>query len=259
MKIINHFLFLVLLLCVEGCALKNEPIGTRNLPGDTPTPIHIQKTPFNTQETTSPIQPIEETPFDTQETVPLVQPSGKVIYDSSYLQDCRLQYPTKNDRQVGFRNMYPGVTTVPDMITQFGQSYRYSEYDQRDYYVYINKEAGYVYGFSAKNNIIEDISIDDPEIVVPLKDILNKYGCPDLIGAESREDDTIGAPIIFNGVSFTYLNAGLLIRFDGYPIEYTSIPDVFAFMNPVYLKEKTEFVNTKYAVLASFSEAVIQK
>ncbi len=43
------------------------------------------------------------------------------------------------------------------------------------------------------------------------------------------EDDTIGAPIIFNGVSLTYLNAGLLIRFNGYPIEYSSIPDVFAF------------------------------
>jgi hypothetical protein len=253
MKIIKYIsCFFVLFFWVEGCTSKSVPIETPNLSNDTPAPVHAQ-------ETTLPVQPFEETPLDGQEAPTLIQPSGKVIHDSSYLQDCRLQYPTKNDRQVDFRNVYPGITTVPDMLEKFGQPNKSSGDDDQGYqYIYINKERGYSYDFFTKDHIIKGVSVDDPEIVVPLKDILNKYGCPDLIVAESGEDDTIGAPIIFNGVSFTYLNAGLLIRFDGYPIEYTSIPDVFAFMNPAYLKE-TEFVNNKYAVLASFSEAVVQK
>lgn len=254
MKTIRYILcFFVLFFCVDGCASKNVPLETRNLPSDTPAPIY-------TQETVSPTQPSEETPLNTQEATPVIQPSGKVTLDSSYLQDCRSQFPTKNDRQVGLKNVYPGVTTVPDMLAQFGQSYEYSEDNQGgSYYIYNNKEAGYVYNFRAENNIIEHVRVDDPEIVVPLKDILNKYGCPDLMVAEALENDIPGAPIIFNGVSLTYLNAGLLIRFNGYPIEYSSIPDVFVFMNPAYLKEETEFVNNKYSVLVSFSEAVIVK
>ena len=94
------FLFFALFFWIEGCASKNAPIETRNLSNDTPVPIH-------TQETTPPTQLPEETPFNTQEIPTLIQPSGKAIYDSSYLQDCRLQYSTKNDRQVGFRNVYP--------------------------------------------------------------------------------------------------------------------------------------------------------
>lgn len=249
------FLF-VLFLGIEGCALKNAPIEIRNLPSDTPASTHMQ-------ETISPTQIPEETPFNTQEAEPLIQPSGKVTYDSSYLQNCRSQFPTKNDRQVGFRNVYPGVTTVPDMLAQFGQPDNSGDYQGRHYYVYDNKEAGYVYNFSAKNNIIEDISIDDPEIVVPLKGILNKYGCPDFVVAEALEDDTLNTPIIFNSVYFNYLNAGLFIRFEGYPIEYSSVPVIFIFTKPVsledYLKPETKFVNSKYHVLVSFSETVVQK
>jgi hypothetical protein len=240
MKTIKYIsCFLILLFCVEGCASKNAPIETPNLSGDSPIPIHTQEAPT------------------------LIQPSGKVIYDSSYLQDCRLQYPIKNDRQVGFRNVYPGITTVPDMITQFGQPDNSEVYQGQDYYIFDNKEAGYVYNFSTKNNIIEEISLDDPEIVVPLKDILNIYGCPDFMVAEALENDIPGAPIIFNSVYFNYLTAGLFIRFDGYPIKYSSIPVVFNFTRPVsledYLKPETEFMNSKYHVLVSFSEAVIQK
>lgn len=248
------FFFFVLFWGIEGCALKNASTETYNLPSDTPAPTHIQ-------ETMLPTQIPEETHSNTQETEPLIQPSGEVVYNSSYLQDCRAQFPTKNNRQVGLRNVFPGVTTVPDMIVQFGQSYKYTNYQGVNGYTYIDKETGYVYSFSAKNNIIEDILVDDPEILVPLKDILIKYGCPDLIGAESLDNGgpTLDAPIIFNGVSFTYFDAGLLIRFLEYPVELSSRPDVFAFMKPSYLKEETEIVNTKYSVLASFSEAVVQK
>ncbi len=152
MKVINYsFLFFALFFWIEGCASKNAPIETRNLSSDTPVPIY-------TQETTLPTQPFEETPFNTQEVSTLIQPSGKVVYDLSYLQDCRLQYSTKNDRQVGFRNMYPGITTVPDMLAQFGQPNETSGNDQGQIIIYTTtrKQATYI-TFAQKNNIIEDM------------------------------------------------------------------------------------------------------
>ena len=224
-------------LYISGCASnKNLSITTQ--------------TPVNTQAVQLPI------------TTQAAQNIKAIVYDEYYLQDCKQIYPPKYNQQVGFYEVYPGITTDTEIIKQFGSSYEYSEFNDQEEYFYKDSGVTYAYSFSVTNHLAGDIAIvADAEILLPLQKILDKYGCPDLIIAETLSDDPFAESLNYNGTLFVYLDEGIRINFDKYPIDLLSVPIVVAFVKPAFAQDylESDFLNFPGWALTSYSEAIVDK
>ncbi len=189
-------------------------------------------------------------------TMPTIE---SIVNSDSYLTDCKLKYPLIEDtRQAGFLNIYPGVTTETELISQLGQTYRYSRVNEQKEYLYSDQDTTYAYSFLVIDKVVKDIAVlADDEILSPLQNILKKYGCPDLIIAQALSDDPFDDSLIYNKTLFEYLNMGIWIRFEAYPIAYSDTPGVLGFQKPISLDSFLETIfDIKRSKIVSFSEAV---
>lgn len=188
-----------------------------------------------------------------------VQDVESIINSENYLKECRLKYPIVNSQQIGFLEVYPGITTKDELIAQLGQPNKFSKTDQVEEYLYFDASKSYAYHFYVTKNVVSDISIgSDIRQLDSLKNILEKYGCPDLVIAELLSDDPFAIPSEYNTTYFQYLKAGLWIRFEGYPINYSDMPTVISFEKPLSLISFLELrFNPQASKVVPFSEAIV--
>lgn len=234
-------------LFVTGCVAGN------NIPNDTePTAMQLSVgTASAATQTPVPIQ----SPVSTL----TVQDVESIIYNENYLKGCKSNYPITHTEQAGFQEVYPGVTTKDELIAQFGQPNSVSALEQKKDYVYFDAEATYSYHFFVANNVVYTIHVNPA--TETLQTILEKYGCPDVIAAAILSGDLFDANTKYNATYFQYLKAGVLVMFDGYPINYSDIPRTIVFEEPSSLNSFLEKrgVDSRNPKLVSFSEAVVNK
>lgn len=184
-----------------------------------------------------------------------------VTYDENYMKDCKNKFPLIHSQQIGFREIYPGFTTEDQLIAQLGQPNKFSKTDEGEEYLYFDPDVSYAYHFFITNHVVSDIFIEaDAETLSPLQNILEKYGCPDVIFAVSASDDPFDNILNYNRTFFVYLDAGIRIKFEGYPINYLDTPFVVGFVKPIslddFLELETDSLASKSSVLITFLEAV---
>ncbi len=184
-------------------------------------------------------------------------------YNDEYMKECKLKYPAAYTQQAGFQEMYPGITTKDELIDQLGQPDDYTESNTRDEYLYFDSRAGSVDHFIMKDNLVTGIRVQsDTEILLPLRDILETYGCPDLIFAIAPGDDVEDTPLVFSETFLVYLEAGIRINLDSYPIKYSSNPFQIYFVVPDSVSDYLDWLEQKALkdmILVSFSDAVIDE
>ncbi len=244
MKFINRydlivtFLGVALVLFFSGCVQRDNVTEPAQI--DTPT----QSNPITTP---------------TPNTTVAMQTTESIVSSGNYLTDCELKYPLDEDaNQVGFLNIYPGITTEAELINQLGQTYRFSNVNEQKEYFYSDQDATYAYSFLVTDKVVKDIAVlANDEILSSLQSILEKYGCPDLIIAQALSDDPFDNSLIYNKTIFRYLNMGIWMRFEAYPIAYSDTPSVLGFQKPISLDSFLETIfDIKTSKIASFSEAI---
>jgi hypothetical protein len=177
-----------------------------------------------------------------------------LMADDAYLRDCREKYPPVFTEQVGFRGVYPGITTGAEMRKILGKPDSFTEISNGGAFGYSDFN-GLV---SVKSLIVDGITIDPKsEGLTSLQLVLEAYGCPDVIGARALTDDTYDTSIVFNKTYLWYAIAGVWIRFEGYPIKLSQLPNTIGFEHPSNLLANIVFDERSKPV--SFSEAIIEE
>lgn len=162
---------------------------------------------------------------------------NKIVYDINYLSGCKGNSPAPPERQIDFMGVYAGVTTVDEILSRFGKPTEYRKMNDLKEYYY-SDQSSYVHHFFITNEIVDSVAITtDKEILTEVQDILKKYGCPDLVTATAPEPSDLisGDNPDFSVTTFWYLNGGLVITFDGYPIKILDKADVIEFGKPMTL------------------------
>lgn len=197
--------------------------------------------------------------------IPPIEIFKNIVSDENYLKDCKAIYSVASDQQAGFHEVYPGVSTEKDIMDQLGDSYEKFESNKGKQYLYFDFSTNHAYSFFVINNTVDDIDIiSDLEVLTPLQKILEKFGCPDFFIAVALNKDDLDASLNYNKVFMVYLDAGIRIRFDGYPISYSDIPSLMSFVKPGSFNDflelesdlATGFLISKSSLPISFSEAV---
>ncbi len=190
--------------------------------------------------------------------VATTQEFENVSFDEHYLSDCKRQYPPEFAQQVGFHEVYPGVTTPSEALEKLGPY-------QQDYNTDNGKLYSYeTFNFFAIDDLVNYISVQpDSATVRSVKDVLMAYGCPDLILASIRADDPYGDEMVFNNTEFIYAEEGISIDFGSYPLKLSStVPGLF-FMKPTepqtYLDSIAESLASRRVVLVSLEETIIEE
>lgn len=186
---------------------------------------------------------------------PQHQTLDEVLGNKSYLQDCKIKYPPVYNHQIGFLEILPGITKVNDLTSQLGNSYQYTKTDEEEGYDYYNVDALFV----VKNKMVESIILGEShtEMLLPLRTLLEKYGCPDVINALALTDDSFETSIKFNKTIFWYVYAGIWIRFESYPISYSDTSSQISFEAPPFIHSIIGF--DEHSKPVSFSEAITDK
>lgn len=220
--------------------------------------------PTSTIEFSSQIPSPSETSTLKAITEPPIERFYRIVSDTDYLKDCRSQYPSVSNQQIGFRDIYPGKTTDNQIPESLGKPTAHNitigGYEE---WLYYDENLTFAYRLYTKNNVVDFVTIEvDREILLPLEDILNKYGCPDLIIAIELDPPPFAETPNYNKTFFIYHRAGIEIRFEGYPVSYSDPASVVSFVKPLSLKDylekqyKSGFLVNDFSSPVSLEEAV---
>jgi hypothetical protein len=176
------------------------------------------------------------------------------VQSEMYMSGCKEEFPESPNQQIGFQGVYSGITTREELISQFGKPTKTGQGNKE--YLYFDSNLTYSYDFFMNNNIVEEFYISKTSET--LQNILSLYGCPDVIVAEALSDDhDDGDLVAYNHVYYQYLQAGMWIHFEGYPVNYSSFPIVINYEKPLSL---SSFLQVRFdprsSKIVSFSEAV---
>ena len=195
------------------------------------------------------------------QTVTTSQTPVNVILSDDYLKDCRSIFPTVLAGQVGFGEIYPGISTKDQIINQLGSPDKSDTTSEGEEYIYLDADAKYATHVFMKGNLASSINVgSDNTTWFPLQNILEKYGCPDLMIASASDTDLPDNPLVYDGMHLAYLQAGLWFVFDVYPIGYSDSPIIIGYEKPRtvddYLEQVSYYLDKKILMIVTFSEAV---
>ncbi len=176
----------------------------------------------------------------------------EVLDDKYYLEDCKTKYPSAYTEQASFHEVYPGVTTENELVENLGKSY-----------IKVSDPNGYGYpelgaSFDISDNIVDTIYVEPKaEQITSLQKALEKYGCPDVINAQALTDDPSEDSVPFNRTVLFYIQAGMYIDLNTYPVSYSQAVESIIFTRPSFLYTIVDFDEISKPV--SFSEAIIEE
>lgn len=125
--------------------------------------------------------------------------------NTNYLADCKNITSKKVDAQVGYRSIYPGRTPKEEVEGILGKPLRVNEtsWEYDDAAIILDDSlVRQVFASPDKNTI--------------LKDMIQEYGCPDIIYALDIHEEHQG---IYSRLLFIYAGIGLDFTVDKYPAE----------------------------------------
>ena len=212
--------------------------------------------------TTSPLNSQTSSPDPmTSEVSAGVQNSNIIISDNNYMKDCVKDFPIVHDVQIGYKGITPGVTEQDQLIEIMGQPNKTDTINAGFEYIYIDASGNYVDHFFLENNLVYGISVQSyADTRFPLKSLLETYGCPELVLVSASDNDIPESPLAYDLTYLVYIDDGLSVGFDGYPIHYEDTPFVLRFSIPMtvndYLEDISYYLDAKISKVVNFSEAV---
>ncbi len=181
-----------------------------------------------------------------------VQEVERIIYDKDYLNGCQEIYPPPPKNQVGFKGIFPGVSSVATLIDNLGEPYAHTQFNDIDSYRYSNELSDFVYEFSASADIIDGITILEGKELANVQVLLNTYGCPNLIVA-NKLDEHYDEDKRYDAITFLYLEGGIQIGFDKYPLHISDTPRSLWFDPPSgiesYIFSANDFTPIPFSVV----------
>jgi hypothetical protein len=181
--------------------------------------------------------PQNYTPGPTATTIPL----ETLITGPNYMSGCLAINPVRYTKQEGYLNIMPGVTLSDDLERLVGTP----DVKRTDAQRFDNLSM--MIRIDPATHIVIEIRIDQHANFPSLMEIIQKYGCPDVIYAINNSMD--GPRGIFGATDFVYFKqVGISFRFWRYPVRFEDKPrgidyflpgikaleDVYALKPPTY-------------------------
>ena len=188
-----------------------------------------------------------------------VEASLRIISDNDYMKECIKDYPVVYETQIEYEGIYPGVTSQDRLVEQLGQPNKSDTFGDDLEYLFF--ESQYVDHFFITDNLVSIISVQsDSKDWFPLKSILERYGCPDMILSSASDTDLSESTLVYDHTYFEYSVAGLSVTFDKFPVHYSDSPIVMEYSAPIpvhdYLEDISYYLDHKMTKAVNFSEAV---
>lgn len=152
-----------------------------------------------------------------------IQEVERIIDDKDYMNGCQGIYPPPPKNQVDFKGIFPGVSSVATLIDNLGEPYTYTQFNNIDNYRYSNESSDFIYEFSSFDDIIDGITILKGKELANVQVLLNTFGCPNLIVA-NKLDEHYDEDKTYDAITFLYLEGGIQIGFDKYPLHISDTP-----------------------------------
>jgi hypothetical protein len=195
--------------------------------------------------------------------IPTAQDIANIVYDENYLKDCKSKYSESLEQQADFQGIYAGISTKDEVFTQFGEPTKVGNIEGGKEYLYFDADVTYAYHFYVVNNIVTNIVVSLDKF--SLQNVLEEYGCPDLIVAATLgPDDYYGEEVVvpteYTNIYFYYLKSGVSLNFYKYPIHYSDIPDMIYFDKPYSMNYFLDNIfDPQSSKVVEFSEAVVSE
>lgn len=185
------FISTVVVLILLGCISPNNP-----QPESTQTLANVNSVP--------------PTPYPT----PLrMEDAYATASEPNYLLECLNISTKQSTKPIGYKGIIPGQTSANDVRNLVGNPLYITDILHEWTY------AGFNIDF--KKDTVSWISVfADVNLMTPLKVVLKKYGCPEIIIAFDPNEDDMG---VLGGTSFIYPSGGVEFQFFNYPVSLNEI------------------------------------
>jgi hypothetical protein len=174
------------------------------------------------------------TPTDRAESTPAIS-----VYDyvssSNYKKECLEINPATVRAQAGYLGMYPGITRASDMKVALGEPIRIINGIRETTWYYHNKPKNLI-SVSITDNIVTRITDVNYDLTNPsLKEIVQEYGCPDIIQVVDRSEHSAGN---YDAITLSYPQIGVEFWFEfNNKVHLTSAPSEIRYIKPMALRE----------------------
>lgn len=159
------------------------------------------------------------------------------ISSSDYNKGCPYTDSTVSNFQIDFMNIYPGRSSISEVKEILGQPKDEIVGGLETNLLYDNVEEIFL-SIIVVNGIVDRINVDNINMIYPsLKDIVENYGCPDIILAIDTSEHSSGN---YNAVIFCYPEIGVEFWFDFDNINLKSIPTKIGYIKQVELVKYIE-------------------
>jgi len=148
---------------------------------------------------------------------------------SNYMQECISVYPNKISDQASYKGIFPGISSEQDVENSLG--------------VPVSKNNAFIQSWEYKGDpvvVFEDEQVEsiwvykDTNIILPLRQFVSNYGCPDLIIAYDTNQHPVSE---YAMSSLIYLTLGLEINFYTFPVKLEQKPDFVIFLQQESMME----------------------
>jgi len=176
-------------------------------------------------------QAVRPTPEPTP-TIVYIEDVFKLLTTSEYLKECKSIYSKHPTNQISYKGILPEKSTKQDVENFLGPPLDIKEglIETWEY----NDELGIVF----EDSFVKSIWIhNDTDVLLPLEQIVESYGCPDIVIAYDLNEHPSGNAGM---TSFVYHNIGLEINYYSFPVNIDQKPDQIIFEKKETLSEYLE-------------------
>jgi hypothetical protein len=185
----------------------------------------------------------------------------EAIYNETYMHDCKELFPTTLSQPAAYQGLRPLHSNEEQLAEVFlGQLLENSTVGEE--HIYYDPGAQVYTHIDISDGLITKILVStdaDNTNWLPLRRILEQYGCPDLVYAVMW-DDPLRTQRNYDGAMFVYFKAGLRVVFRDYPINYANSPASVLFEESKTLDEILYELKSPLELgqmlLVNFSDAV---
>jgi len=226
-KIKKHFISVVIITLLASCGR-----------------VTIENTQVN--NSTSPAQ-VSET-----EAVSIVSIAQTSVSNTNYLHECKAINPEKTMGQVPYLGILPGKTKESELESLLGIPDKTSVFEGVTNLVYGDT------GLLVEKGVVKYVVVSMAKTSgFTLKQLVLRYGCPDLVFAVNTTEDQVG----YTGTRFIYYDIGIEFSFMVYPTNLNDTPSSVSYFSPMDLQEYLEkngwtIMGTRFGKPVKWTEAV---
>lgn len=154
---------------------------------------------------------------------------NEIVNNSTYLLDCKNIYNIKNQSQICFNNLCPGLINQDQILDLYQTPLSQYSYIGETYLRYPD------FGVQITDNNLHSVDIfNDKDLFKSFNEQLSMYGCPDLMIAIDSSEEPNGD---YFRLGVFYTKSGLEFIFSKIPIELVDSPEEVVLFTPIDVKD----------------------